>query len=358
MTEQRHAKGGDLTQITLGVLFILGLILASLWIVKPFLTALIWATMIVIATWPMLLNLQARLGGKRGPAAAVLTIGLLLVLIVPLTAAAGTIIAHVDDIQAWVTSLKEASIPPPPAWVAEMPMVGKTAAAQWQALAKEGSEGVFARIAPYAGRVVEWLAGTLGGLGGMVVQFLLIVVLAGVLYINGETAAEGVLAFSSRLAGERGIKAARLAAGSIRGVAMGVLVTALVQTCIAGAGLLICSVPAAMLLVSAILVLCLAQLGPTLIMIPAVIWKFHSGDAVWGSVLLVFALVSGSIDNFVRPVLIRRGADLPLLLIFAGVLGGMLSAGIMGIFVGPVILAVAHTLLKDWVGGERQSGAN
>lgn len=358
MAEQQQGARSDLTQITLGVLFIMGLILASLWILKPFLTALIWATMIVIATWPMLLTLQARMGGKRGPAAAVFTIGLLLVLIVPLTAAAGTIIAHLDDIQATVTSLKNASIPPPPAWVSELPLVGKQAAAQWRALAAEGSEGVLSRIAPYAGRGVEWIAGTLGSLGGMVVQFLLIVALSGLLYMNGETAAGGVLAFSNRLAGDRGVKATYLAAGSIRGVAMGVLVTALIQTCIAGAGLLICSVPAAMLLVSAILVLCLAQLGPTLIMIPAVIWKFHSGDPAWGSVLLVFALVSGGIDNFVRPVLIRRGADLPLLLIFAGVLGGMISGGIMGIFVGPVVLAVAHTLLRDWIGSPAKGAAS
>jgi predicted PurR-regulated permease PerM len=118
---------------------------------------------------------------------------------------------------------------------------------------------------------------------------------------------------------------------------------------VAGIGLAIASVPGVLLLTSAILVLCLAQLGPVLVMLPAVIWKFYSGDALWGSVLLAFAIVSGTIDNFLRPVLIRRGADLPLLLILAGVIGGMISFGIMGIFIGPVILAVTHTLLSDWV---------
>jgi predicted PurR-regulated permease PerM len=107
--------------------------------------------------------------------------------------------------------------------------------------------------------------------------------------------------------------------------------------------------PAAVLLTSVILVLCLAQAGPILIMAPATFWKFQTGDTAMGVVLLVFTLVSGSIDNYLRPALIRRGADLPLLLIFAGVIGGMVSAGIVGIFIGPVVLAVTHTLLRDWV---------
>jgi predicted PurR-regulated permease PerM len=111
-----------------------------------------------------------------------------------------------------------------------------------------------------------------------------------------------------------------------------------------------------MLLSSAILVLCLAQLGPMLVMFPAVVWKFYNGDTLWGGVLLVFALVSVTMDNFLRPILIKKGADLPLLLILAGVLGGMIGFGIMGIFVGPVILAVAYTLLGDWIADKPNEG--
>jgi predicted PurR-regulated permease PerM len=353
MNESGKNERWDLTQVTLGVIFILGLLLASLWILKPFLTALLWATMIVISTWPTLLSLERIMGGKRGPAAAVLTLGLLFFLIVPLAAASATLLAHLDGISGWIKGARTASIPPPPIWVTDLPLVGKPISEKWLELNAAGSEGLMAQIRPYAGRVVEWMAGMLGGFGTMVVQFVLIVIISGLLYVNGETAAGGVLAFARRLAGERGTKVALLAAGSIRGVAAGVLVTALIQTGIAGFGLVICSVPAAMILVSAILVLCLAQLGPTLVMVAAVAWKFHTGDALWGGVLVVFTVISGGIDSFIRPVLIRRGADLPLVLIFAGVLGGMISAGIMGIFVGPVILAVTHTLLKDWVASDR-----
>jgi predicted PurR-regulated permease PerM len=305
--------------------------------------------MIVIATWPLLLGLEARLGGRRGWAAGLLTLGLLLVLILPLSVAAGTVIEHLDEISGWLRSMRNQPIPAPPEWVGGLPLIGHKADATWRSLAAEGEDGLVARSAPYAGKMVEWVAGTLGGLGGMVIQFLMIVVISSLLYMQGEQAASAVLRFAQRLAGGRGVRAARLAAGAIRGVAMGVMVTALVQTVLAGAGLLIASVPAAGLLSSAILVLCLAQLGPTLVMLPAVIWKFQTGDTLMGGVLLVFALLSGSIDNVVRPAMIRKGADLPLVVIFAGVMGGMVSAGIMGIFVGPVILAVSHTLLKEWV---------
>jgi predicted PurR-regulated permease PerM len=140
-----------------------------------------------------------------------------------------------------------------------------------------------------------------------------------------------------------------LAAASIRGVAMGVVVTAIIQTLIAGTGIFIASVPGGMLLSAAVLILCLAQIGPGLAMLPAVIWKFYTSSAVSGFVLLAFMLVAGTIDNFIRPILIRKGADLPLLLIFAGVIGGVISLGIMGVFVGPVLLAVTYNLLEEWV---------
>jgi len=131
-----------------------------------------------------------------------------------------------------------------------------------------------------------------------------------------------------------------------------VVVTALAQSAVAGIGLALCSVPGAMLLTSAILVLCLAQLGPILVMLPATIWKFHSGETAGAAILLLFTILSTTMDAFLRPVLIKRGADLPLLLILTGVIGGMIGFGIMGIFIGPVTLGVAYTLLKDWIEGE------
>ena len=130
---------------------------------------------------------------------------------------------------------------------------------------------------------------------------------------------------------------------------MGVGVTALVQTLLGGLGLAVAGVPMAGLLAAVMLMLCIAQLGPALVLFPAVGWLFWTGQSAWGTVLLAWSVVVSTLDNVLRPVLIRRGADLPLLLIFAGVIGGMIGFGLIGIFVGPVVLAVTYTLLEAWI---------
>jgi predicted PurR-regulated permease PerM len=132
-------------------------------------------------------------------------------------------------------------------------------------------------------------------------------------------------------------------------VALGVGVTAVVQTVLGGIGLALAGVPFASLLSAVMLMLCIAQLGPALVLFPAVGWMYWTGENGWGTFLLVWSLVVSSLDNFLRPMLIKKGADLPLLLIFGGVIGGLLGFGLIGIFVGPVVLAVTYTLLKAWV---------
>ena len=140
-----------------------------------------------------------------------------------------------------------------------------------------------------------------------------------------------------------------LAGKAIRGVALGVGLTAVVQSMLGGIGLAVTGVPAAAVLTAVMLLLCIAQLGPVLVLIPAVIWLYWSGQNLWGTVLLVWSILVGSLDNFLRPILIKKGADLPLLLIFAGVIGGLLGFGLIGIFVGPVVLAVTYTLFEAWI---------
>jgi len=174
----------------------------------------------------------------------------------------------------------------------------------------------------------------------------------GVMYAGGETAVSGLRAFGRRLAGPRGEAMVTLAGGAIRSIAMGVVVTALAQAIFSGAGLAIAGVPFASALTIAMFVLAIAQIGILPIMIPAAIWSFREQGAGWGSALLVWSLLATTLDNFLRPFLIKKGADLPLLLIFAGVIGGLVSFGLTGFFVGPVILGIAYTLLEDWVRGE------
>ncbi|MCB2019418.1 MAG: AI-2E family transporter, partial [Burkholderiaceae bacterium] len=195
----------------------------------------------------------------------------------------------------------------------------------------------------------KWSVSQAGSLGFLFVQFLLIVVLAALMYASGETAARAVRNFGERLAGKYGVIAVTLGGQAIRGVALGVGVTAVIQSGIGGIGLALAGVPLAGPLTALMLMLCIAQLGPGLVLVPAIAWVYWTGDTLWGTVLLALGTVAMTIDNFVRPVLIRRGADLPLLLIFAGVIGGLLAFGLVGIFVGPVVLAVAYTLVGAWI---------
>ena len=155
--------------------------------------------------------------------------------------------------------------------------------------------------------------------------------------------------FAARLGGARGENALRLAAQAIRGVALGVVVTAVVQSVLAGIGLALVGIPYAVILTAVMLFLGIAQIGPMPVMVPAVIWLYWDGHAGLGTVLLVWTAVVGTMDNVLRPILIRRGADLPLLLIFSGVIGGLFAFGVIGLFVGPVVLAVAYTLLNAWI---------
>jgi predicted PurR-regulated permease PerM len=204
-------------------------------------------------------------------------------------------------------------------------------------------------MAPYASKVVAWFAGQAGNFSLLVLHFLLSVGIAAVLYANGETAASGIRKFANRLAGQSGDDAAVLSAKAIRGVALGVVVTALVQASLGGIGLFLAGVPAAVLLTAVMLMLCIAQVGPGLVLIPAAIWLFHGGHNLAGSLFAVWAIVVGTLDNFLRPVLIRKGVDLPMLLIITGVIGGLIGFGIIGLFIGPVILAVTFTLLRAWI---------
>jgi predicted PurR-regulated permease PerM len=339
----------DLPRTTLGVLFIGGLILSAFWVLRPFIPATIWATMIVVATWPLLLGVQARLWRRRGLAVLVMTLTLLLLFVVPLTLAIVALVQNADEIAAAAKQLSKLRMPTPPEWIASLPLVGAKIRVFWEEAAAAGADGLWVKVQPYVVQVVRWLASEVGTVGFLVVQGALVVVLASLMYAQGDTAAAMLVRIGRRLGGEPGGAAVVLAGQAIRSVALGVGVTAIVQSALGGIGLAIAGVPYAGVLAVVMFMFCIAQLGPVLVMLPAVIWLFWSGDNGWGSFLLVVTVVVGTLDNVLRPMLIRMGADLPLLLIFAGVIGGLLAFGLVGIFIGPVVLAVAYTLLNAWV---------
>ena len=349
MTNKNVSASRDVTSATLAVLFIGALIAASFWIFKPFLTAFIWATIIVIATWPVLLKLQGWLWHKRGLVVAAMTLILLLVLIVPLILAIAAIIDGADKITRLTNFLATFSVPMMPEWVGKIPVVGKSIAGRWQQIAALPPDELSAQLTPYAREALRWFIAKAGSFGMMILQFFLTVIISAILYSTGETAASGVRSFARRLAGEKGDEAAVLASKAVRGVALGVVLTAIIQSVLGGIGLAVTGVPAVAILTAVMFMLCIAQVGPALVLILSIAWLFWKGEPVWGGVLIAWSIPVLIIDNFLRPVLIKKGADLPLLLIFAGVIGGLLAFGIIGLFIGPVVLAVSHVLLKAWV---------
>jgi predicted PurR-regulated permease PerM len=345
-------RQSDLTRDTLAVVFLFVLIAASTWILLPFLTAVVWATMIVVATWPLLLMLQRWLLGRRWLAVTVMTLLLLAIFLLPFLFAIGAFIENYQEITAWTTSLATFTLPSPPDWLGKIPLVGARAASQWQQIAALSREELATRLSPYLGGVVRWVAQQVGGLGMLLGQIVLTVLISSVLYATGESAAAMALRFGARLAGEQGEQAIRLAGQAIYGVALGVVLTAFVHAVLAGIGLAVVGVPFAMMLTALMFFLAIVQVGVVPVLLSAVGWLYWTGDTTWGTVLLVWTLLVAPVDNILRPILIKKGADLPLLLIIVGVVGGLLAFGIIGLFVGPVVLAVAYTLFTAWINQE------
>jgi len=341
----------DITRVVLSVLVIGALLVGSFWTLLPFLSGVIWATTIVVATWPALLRLQGLTGGRRGLAAAIMTALVLLAFIAPLGLAVNTLFQAAGDSPAVISDFLQRGLGPPPAWLAKIPWYGDSLAADWQAAAAGGPDALKALVQPYAGAAAAAAIAATGGVGRTAILVLLTVVLVGLLYARGETAAGGVLACARRLGGDPGERAVRLAGQAIRGVALGVVVTALVQALLAGIGLWICGVPHAGVLTAIAFILGIAQIGPLPVMALAAIWLYWTGSTGWAIVLMIWSVPLVMLDNVLRPILIRRGVELPLLLVVAGVIGGLIGFGVVGLFIGPVVLAVTYTLAKEWVSG-------
>ena len=347
----------DVTRILLAVVAIGGLLAASFWILKAFLPSAIWAVMIVVATWPEMRGVERLCRNRRGPAVAVMTALMLAIILVPIGIAVTELVDRADENVAWSRTLTHFTMPAMPAWVGNLPLVGGRVAAWWQSVSAMSPEDLARHITPHLTLIGGWLLGRAGTALAVFIQLLLTMVFCAVLYAKGEDAAAWSLAFARRLAGQQGERAVRLSGQAIRAIALGIVVTALVQSLMGGIGLLVAGVPHAAILTAAMFLLAVAQIGAIPVMIGAVIWLFWQEHTLWGVVMVVWSIITGTIDNFIRPILIKKGADLPLLLVFTGVVGGLFAFGIIGLFLGPVVLAVSYTLLRAWVdaGGDTAS---
>jgi len=339
----------DIARIMFVIVILSALMIGSLYVLRPFIPGLIWATTIVVATWPVMLAVQRRVGNRRWIATAVMLIILLVVIALPLYEAISTLALHGSDIMGAIKGLPQYELAPPPDWVGEIPLAGQRVAHEWQTLSDAGPGGLLAKLEPYLTIVARWMLGHAAAVGVFVIHMFVTILIAGILYSQGEAAARFVTRFASRLAGQRGAEAVKLAGLAVRAVALGIVVTAVAQSALGGIGLWIAGVPAAGILTAVMLMLCLAQIGPSLPLLGGVVWLFMHGSTVVAIVLLVWSVAVAMLDSLLRPILIRRGVNLSMLLILAGVLGGTFAFGIVGLFVGPVILAVTSTLLEAWI---------
>jgi predicted PurR-regulated permease PerM len=339
----------DLARDVMVVLVILGLLAGCIWILRPFLTAAICGTTVAISTWPMLAGLQKKWGGRRGLAITAMIAALTLAFLTPIYFGAATAVQSVGALTNWFHDLPNRTMPALPEWLARLPLAGARLQSAWAEFTSGGGEGVRARVAEHANDLLRWVMLRLGDLVAMLVQVVLALAVTGLLYVRGEQLAKVVLRFTRRLAGERGEEAARLAALATRGVALGVVVTPLIQSILAGIGLATAGVPHFGLIAVGVLVSCLAQAGPLPVLALPVIWLFARGSTVPAIGLAAWALVVHISGPVIRPMLIKRGVNLPLPLILSGVIGGVAAFGVVGLFIGPVLLAVTSALLERWM---------
>lgn len=320
----------DIAQVLLSVLFLAIMIVACLWIVQPFILGFAWAGTIVIATWPVLLRLQKLLWGRRSLAVLVMTLLLVLLFVIPVALLVNSIVDGSGPLIHAVTG-GDMTLPDL-AWLNSIPLVGAKLYAGWHNLLDMGGAAIMAKVRPYLGATTTWFVGQAAHIGRFMVHCALMLLFSALLYWRGEQVAFGIRHFACRLAAKRGDAAILL-----------------VQAVLGGIGLAISGVPYATLLTVVMILSCLVQLGPLPVLVPAIIWLYWSGETTWGTVLLVWSCVVGTLDNVIRPVLIRMGADLPLILILSGVIGGLIAFGMIGLFIGPVLLAVTWRLFSAWV---------
>ena len=338
---------------TVGLVMLAVLAVGCVLVLRPFFTAFCFALILVIATWPAFARLQQLLGGRRTLAALLMVSLATLVFVVPPALVAARVDYNVAGAVKLVRDLSQQGVPAPPAWVAEIELIGPEIHDRWQALA-EGDPEAAQRVHEYVAWARQQLIGAGLSLGNAVVQLILAMLTAFFLYRDGVTAQSRLMAAGQRIAGEHAPQLLRVAYATINGVVYGVLGTALAQALLLLIGLWITGIPAALLLGLLLFVLCLIPFGPLLVLGPAAVWLYLSGEVGWAVFIIVWSIAAGLLtDNVLKPWLISRGSDLPLILILFGVIGGAIAFGFLGLFLGPTLLAVGYELIREWNAVER-----
>ncbi|NWN61566.1 AI-2E family transporter [Pseudomonas allii] len=338
-----------LVQILLLVLF--G---ASFWVMAPFWSALFWGAVLAFASWPLMVLLTRWLGGRESLAAGILTLGWMLLVALPLVWLGFNLADHVRDATALIKDIQVDGLPEAPAWLGSIPLVGERLVAMWDSIDQQGA-ALMVSIKPYLGQVGNWLLARSAQIGGGILELTLSLVFVFFFYRDGPRLAMFVHRLLERLIGDRAGYYIELVAGTVQRVVNGVIGTAAAQALLALIGFLIAGMPGALVLGIVTFLLSLIPMGPPLVWIPATAWLAWKGDYTYAVFLGVWGtfIISG-VDNVLKPYLISRGGNLPLVIVLLGVFGGLIAFGFIGLFIGPTLLAVAYSLLMDWSATQAQ----
>lgn len=330
-------------------------VIGCFFVLKPFLSALLWAVILTFSSWPAFRVLLGWVRGRRTLAAFLMTLAIAMVLLVPSVVIVLTLAGDVKEFAATSVAWVRQGPPAPPEWLAKIPWVGVEMTATWKEYAAD-SKQLLVAAEQFIDPLTSWLLTIGKALGRGVLELALSMFLAFFFFRDGAKLGDRALAIAKRLAGERGDHLLReVAGGTIRGVVYGILGTAMAQGLLAWVGFTIAGVPAAVLLGLMTFLISVIPMGPPLIWIPASIWVFQNGSVGAGIFMLIWgALAISSIDNFIRPLIISQGNKMPFVLIFMGVLGGGLAFGLIGIFLGPTLLAVSFRLGEEWLAYRKQ----
>ena len=328
------------------------LAIACLMILRPFIPLLTWGIIIAVAAYPVFQKVEHALGGRGVTSALLFTVLLLAFLILPMVLLAETL---VDGIQILVAHVKDGTltIPAPPVGVESWPIIGTRLKSVWD-LASNDLTAALKAFAPQIKVVVPELLSASAGIGLSVLQFALSIVVAGILLANAQAAYEATCSLANRLFGDKGPEFQRLIGATIRSVTGGILGVALIQSVLAGLGFLVARLPGAGLWAVVFLIAAVLQVG-ALILIPAVVYMFTISSVTKSSIFLVWCLIVGLLDNFLKPVLLGRGVAVPIAVVFLGAIGGFVAMGIIGLFVGAIILSTGYKLFLAWLDGGSMS---
>ena len=316
-------------------------------ILRPFVLPILWAAVLCLATWPVYELLLKWLGGRRNLAALLMAFLLVLVLFIPFLIVGLTFTANISSAIEWFESLRQSGLPPPPEWIERIPLAGKRISEYWAMLA-ESAEPALDWLKPWLKDAAVWLLRHSLDFAHGVFQIAMSVLIAFFLYRDGEGVVAGLRDMVQRISGDFSKRLIEVVKVTVRSVVYGVLGTALVQGVLAGIGFLIARVPSPVLLGLFTFFLGFIPAGPPIIWICAAIWLFSQGRIGWGVFMVLYGFfVISSVDNFIRPYIISRGSALPFIMMFIGVIGGIATLGFIGIFIGPTLLTVGYSLIRE-----------